>query len=60
MIGSNVLTFVAAIVIANFSSPAEFGQLGLLQFFAGLLTLLFTLGAQAGDAEADLRRRRRR
>ncbi len=48
MIGSNVLTFVAAIVIANFSSPAEFGQLGLLQFFAALLTLLFTVGLKQG------------
>ncbi len=48
MIASNILTFAAAIVIANFSSPAEFGQLGLLQFFAGLMTLLFTLAVKQG------------
>jgi len=48
MVVSNILTFVAAIVIANFSDPAEFGQLGLLQFFAGLMTLLFTLAVKQG------------
>jgi O-antigen/teichoic acid export membrane protein len=48
MIASNVLTFAAAIVIANFSDPSEFGQLGLLQFFAGLMTLLFTLAVKQG------------
>ena len=48
MVVSNILTFVAAIVIANFSDPSEFGQLGLLQFFAGLMTLLFTLAVKQG------------
>lgn len=48
MVISNALTFAATIVIANFSEPAEFGQLGLLMFYSGLLTLLFTLASKQG------------
>jgi O-antigen/teichoic acid export membrane protein len=48
MVANNALTFAATIVIANFSEPAEFGQLGLLMFYSGLLTLLFTLGSKQG------------
>ena len=48
MVANNALTFAATIVIANFSEPAEFGQLGLLLFYSGLLTLLFTLGSKQG------------
>ena len=48
MVASNALTFISTIVIANFSEPAEFGQLGLLMFYSGLLTLLFTLGSKQG------------
>jgi hypothetical protein len=48
MLAGNVVTFVATIVIANFSSPGEFGQLGLLLFYSGLLTILFTLASKQG------------
>jgi O-antigen/teichoic acid export membrane protein len=48
MVANNALTFIATIVIANFSEPAEFGQLGLLLFYSGLLTVLFTLGSKQG------------
>ncbi len=48
MVAANALTFIATIVIANFSEPAEFGQLGLLLFYSGLLTLLFTLASKQG------------
>ena len=48
MVVANALTFVAVIVIANFADPAEFGQLGLLMFYSGLLTLLFTLASKQG------------
>jgi O-antigen/teichoic acid export membrane protein len=48
MVANNAITFAATIIIANFSSPAEFGQLGLLLFYAGLLTLVFTLGSKQG------------
>jgi len=48
LVVANALTFVATIVIANFSEPAEFGQLGLLLFYSGLLTLLFTLASKQG------------
>ena len=48
MVAANALTFAAVIVIANFSEPAEFGQLGLLMFYSGLLTLLFTLASKQG------------
>lgn len=48
MVVSNALTFAATIIIANFSEPAEFGQLGLLMFYSGLLTLLFTLASKQG------------
>lgn len=48
MVANNALTFIATIVIANFSAPSEFGQLGLLMFYSGLLTLLFTLGSKQG------------
>ncbi len=48
MVLANALTFVSTIVVANFASPAEFGRLGLLLFYAGLLTLLFTLASKQG------------
>jgi O-antigen/teichoic acid export membrane protein len=48
MVLGNAVTFVATIVIANFSEPDEFGQFGLLLFFASLLTLLFTLASKQG------------
>ena len=41
---SNVLTFTLTILVANFVDPGAFGQLGLLLFLAGLMTLLFTVG----------------
>ncbi|MEZ5155378.1 MAG: hypothetical protein R2718_04625 [Solirubrobacterales bacterium] len=48
MLLGNVVTFVSTIVIANFSDPGEFGQLGLLMFYSGLLTILFTLASKQG------------
>ncbi len=48
MVAANVITFASTIVIANFSEPAEFGQLGLLLFYAGLLTLVCTLASKQG------------
>nr|MBA2521921.1 hypothetical protein [Solirubrobacterales bacterium] len=48
MVAANAITFISTIVIANFSEPAEFGQLGLLLFYAGLLTLVFTLASKQG------------
>ncbi len=45
---SNSLTFVSTILVANFIDPGEFGQLGLLLFLAGLMTLLFTVGSKQG------------
>lgn len=48
MVAANVITFASTIVIANFSDPAEFGQLGLLMFYSGLLTLIFTLASKQG------------
>ena len=48
MVVANALTFAAIIVVANFTDPAEFGQLGLLMFLSGLLTLLFTLASKQG------------
>jgi hypothetical protein len=48
MLLGNIVTFVSTIVIANFSEPGEFGQLGLLLFYAGLLTILFTLASKQG------------
>jgi O-antigen/teichoic acid export membrane protein len=45
---SNAITFATTILIANFIDPGAFGQLGLLLFFAGLMTLLFTLAAKQG------------
>lgn len=48
MVAANVITFASTIVIANFSEPAEFGQLGLLMFYSGLLTLIFTLASKQG------------
>jgi O-antigen/teichoic acid export membrane protein len=48
MVLANAVTFVATIVIANFSEPDEFGQFGLLLFYSGLLTLLFTLASKQG------------
>lgn len=48
MVAANVITFASTIVIANFSEPAEFGQLGLLLFYSGLLTLVFTLASKQG------------
>ncbi len=48
MLLGNIVTFVSTIVIANFSDPGEFGQLGLLMFYSGLLTILFTLASKQG------------
>ena len=48
MVLGNAVTFASTIVIANFSQPGEFGQLGLLLFYAGLLTILFTLSSKQG------------
>jgi len=48
MVVANALTFAATIIIANFAIPEELGQLGLLLFFAGLLTMLFTLASKQG------------
>jgi len=48
MVLGNAVTFISTIVIANFSEPGEFGQLGLLLFYAGLLTILFTLASKQG------------
>jgi O-antigen/teichoic acid export membrane protein len=45
---SNVLTFGTVILVAYFVDPDEFGQLGLLLFMAGLMTLLFTLASKQG------------
>lgn len=48
MLLGNVVTFVSTVVIANFAAPGEFGQLGLLLFYAGLLTVVFTLASKQG------------
>lgn len=48
MVLANVITFASTVVIANFADPAEFGQLGLLMFYSGLLTLVFTLASKQG------------
>ena len=48
LVAANAITFGSTIVIANFSEPAEFGQLGLLMFYSGLLTLVFTLASKQG------------
>jgi hypothetical protein len=48
MVLGNAVTFASTIVIANFSEPGEFGQLGLLMFYSGLLTILFTLASKQG------------
>ena len=48
VVASNALTFVSTIVVANFIDPGAFGQLGLLLFLVGLMTLLFTLASKQG------------
>lgn len=48
MVVANALAFAAIVVVAGFVEPAEFGQLGLLLFLSGLLTLLFTLASKQG------------
>jgi O-antigen/teichoic acid export membrane protein len=45
---SNFLTFASTILVANFIDPSAFGQLGLLLFLTGLMTLLFTLASKQG------------
>jgi O-antigen/teichoic acid export membrane protein len=45
---SNVLTFGSVVLVANFIDPGSFGQLGLLLFLTGLMTLLFTVAAKQG------------
>ncbi|HKJ35601.1 MAG TPA: hypothetical protein VKA36_03440 [Solirubrobacterales bacterium] len=45
---SNVLTFASIILVANFIDPSAFGQLGLLLFLSGLMTLLFTVASKQG------------
>jgi len=42
------LTLVAAIVVAIYLGPAEFGRFGLLLFLAGLLNLFFNLASKQG------------
>jgi O-antigen/teichoic acid export membrane protein len=48
VVASNALTFVSTILVANFIDPDAFGQLGLLLFLSGLMTLLFTLASKQG------------
>lgn len=45
---SNVLQFGSLILITYFVEPSAFGQLSLLLFLAGLMTLLFTLASKQG------------
>jgi O-antigen/teichoic acid export membrane protein len=45
---TNVLAFASTIVIAHLLGPAEFGQLALLLFLAGLLNMAFNLGSKQG------------
>jgi O-antigen/teichoic acid export membrane protein len=45
---SNVLNFASVILVANFIDPGAFGQLGLLLFLSGLMTLLFTVASKQG------------
>ena len=42
------LTLVAAIVVAIYLGPAEFGRFGLLLFLAALLNLIFNLASKQG------------
>ena len=42
-----MIAYFSAVII-NFAPPSGFGQLGLLQFYAGLLTLFFTLASKQG------------
>jgi O-antigen/teichoic acid export membrane protein len=48
LVVTNLIAFASTIVLANLLSPAEFGQLALLLFLAGLLTLIFNLGSKQG------------
>lgn len=45
---SNVIAFAVTILVANFVDPEAFGQLGLLLFLTGLMTLLFTVASKQG------------
>lgn len=45
---SNALQFATVIVVTNFIDPGSFGQLGLLLFLSGLMTLLFTVASKQG------------
>jgi O-antigen/teichoic acid export membrane protein len=45
---SNVLAFAVTILVANFIDPDAFGQLGLLLFLSGLMTMMFTLASKQG------------
>jgi O-antigen/teichoic acid export membrane protein len=48
LILTNLLAFASTIVIAHLLGPADFGQLALLLFLAGLLNLAFNLGSKQG------------
>jgi O-antigen/teichoic acid export membrane protein len=48
LVVTNLLAFATTIVLANLLDPAEFGQLALLLFLAGLLTMAFNLGSKQG------------
>jgi O-antigen/teichoic acid export membrane protein len=48
LIVTNLIAFASTIVLAHLLGPAEFGQLALLLFLAGLLTLIFNLGSKQG------------
>ena len=48
LIVTNLLAFATTIVLAHLLGPAEFGQLALLLFLAGLLNLVFNLGSKQG------------
>jgi O-antigen/teichoic acid export membrane protein len=48
LVVTNLLAFASTIVVAHLLGPAEFGQLALLLFLAGLLNLVFNLGSKQG------------
>ena len=48
LVVAHLLAFVSTIVLAHLLDPADFGQLALLLFLAGLLNLVFNLGSKQG------------
>ena len=48
LIVTNLIAFASTIVLAHLLGPADFGQLALLLFLAGLLTMIFNLGSRQG------------